>query len=217
MPSCPLCESAPANEFCRDLRRRYFQCAECALIFADPAARLKPDEEKAVYDQHQNSPGDPRYRHFLNRIAEPLVERLGKPGLQGLDFGSGPGPTLSAMLAEQGYDMSVYDPFYAPDASVLNRRYDFVTCTEAIEHFHTPGKEWRLLLDLVKPGGWLGIMTRLVPESGDFSNWHYKIDPTHVSFFSRGTFRHLARRDRLACEFIGEDVILLKPGLLTLT
>lgn len=212
MPNCPLCESAPAPEFCRDARRRYFQCGECALIFADPASLPTPEEERAIYDRHQNNPADPGYRQFLSRLARPLTRRLTKKGLHGLDFGSGPGPTLSVMLEETGYKMSVYDPLYAPDASVLDRRYDFVTCTEAIEHFHTPAREWRLLLGLVKPGGWLGIMTRLVPESGDFASWHYKNDPTHVSFFSRATFRRLAEHDHLSCEFIGEDVILLKRG-----
>jgi SAM-dependent methyltransferase len=212
MPSCPLCESAPAPELCRDRRRRYFQCAACALIFADPAARPTHAEERAVYDLHQNNPADPDYRRFLNRLAKPLTRRLAKKGLRGLDFGSGPGPTLSAMLEETGYKMSIYDPLYAPDASVLERRYDFVTCTEAIEHFHTPAREWRRLLGLVKPGGWLGIMTRLVPQRGDFADWYYKNDPTHVSFFSRETFRHLARRDCLNCEFVGEDVILFRLG-----
>lgn len=209
MKSCPLCESLTASNYARDNRRHYFRCVRCALIFADPASRPARGEEKAVYDQHQNSPDDPGYRQFLNRLADPLVKRLGNRKLHGLDFGSGPGPTLSIMLKEQGYRMSIYDPFYAADTVVLNRQYDFVTCTEAIEHFHVPGREWRLLLDLVKPGGCLAIMTRLVEETDDFLQWYYKNDPTHVSFFSRGTFDYLAERDCLQCELIGKDVVLL--------
>lgn len=206
---CPLCEQPSASGFTQDARRAYFRCDECALIFADPAARLTRREEKAVYDHHRNDPSDPDYRRFLNRLAQPLKQRLGQKKLRGLDFGSGPGPTLSVMLEEAGHVMSVYDPFYAPDASILGRQYDFVTCTEAIEHFNTPAREWRLLLDLVKPGGRLGIMTRLVTRAEHFPDWHYKNDPTHVSFFSRHTFRYLAKRDGLECEAIGDDVILL--------
>lgn len=211
MIGCPLCESPSVDDYARDIRRRYFRCSECGLIFADPASRLTRSQEKAVYDQHENSPSDPRYRQFLSRLAEPLKARLAKKKLHGLDFGSGPGPTLSVMLEESGYVMSVYDPFYAPDTSVLNRQYDFVTCTEAIEHFHKPGKEWRLLLGLIKPGGLLAIMTRLVPtaEPAGFLEWHYKNDPSHVSFFSRETFHYLAKRDCLQCELIGSDVVLL--------
>ncbi|MGB2360319.1 MAG: methyltransferase, partial [Porticoccaceae bacterium] len=59
--------------------------------------------EKAIYDQHQNSPDDLQYRRFLSRLTEPLLERLG-PCSRGLDFGCGPGPTLSVMMAEQGHD-----------------------------------------------------------------------------------------------------------------
>lgn len=210
---CPLCEQPSAGDFARGFRRAYFRCGECSLIFADPAARLSRREEKAVYDQHRNDPGDVDYRRFLNRLARPLKQRLGEKKLHGLDFGSGPGPTLSVMLEEAGHVMSVYDPFYAPDTSVLRRQYDFVTCTEAIEHFNTPAREWRLLLGLVKPGGWLAIMTRLVTRPEHFTQWHYKNDPTHVSFFSQRTFHYLARRDGLEHELIGNDVILLaKPG-----
>ena len=68
----------------------------------------------------------------------------------------------------------------------------------------------RLLLEMLKPAGWLGIMTRLVTDEVDFTQWYYKNDPTHVSFFSRETFRYLAERDKLKVEFIGDNVILLR-------
>lgn len=87
MLSCPLCEFPSAEYFCQDTQRCYFQCSECAFIFADPVVRLTPDEEKAVYDQHQNSPADSGYRQFLNRLAGPLTERLGRKGLHGLEPG----------------------------------------------------------------------------------------------------------------------------------
>ena len=106
--------------------------------------------------------------------------------------------------------MAIYDPYFAPDPSVLTRQYDFVTCTEAIEHFNQPAKEWGLLLSMIKPGGWLGLMTKLATDAEAFTRWHYKNDPTHVSFFSRDTFRFLAQRDGLEVEFVGNDVILLR-------
>ncbi|MGR5149030.1 class I SAM-dependent methyltransferase [Photobacterium alginatilyticum] len=210
MQPCPLCQSHSADTFHQDKRRVYFRCQECALVFADPEALLAPDDEKAVYDKHENNPDDPGYRRFLGRLADPLIERLGTSSCSGLDFGSGPGPTLSVMLAEMGYNMAIYDPYFAHDPTVLDRQYDFVTCTEAIEHFYTPAKEWGLLTAMVKPGGWLGFMTKLATDADAFAHWHYKNDPTHVSFFSRETFRYLAKRDGLEVEFVGNDVILLR-------
>ncbi|EAS62952.1 class I SAM-dependent methyltransferase [Photobacterium angustum] len=210
MQPCPLCHSEQHGVFVEDKNRCYFRCQQCALIFADPEAQLSPEQEKAVYDQHQNNPDDMGYRQFLGRLATPLVERLPTGPLDGLDFGSGPGPTLSIMLEEMGYNMAIYDPYFAPDPSVLTRQYDFVTCTEAIEHFNQPAKEWGLLLSMIKPGGWLGLMTKLATDAEAFTRWHYKNDPTHVSFFSRDTFRFLAQRDGLEVEFVGNDVILLR-------
>jgi hypothetical protein len=207
-PDCPLCAAASIQGFFRDARRRYFRCDECGLVFADPASHLLPAAEKALYRQHQNDSGDPEYRRFLRRLADPLLGVLENRPLQGLDFGCGPGPTLSVMLEEHGHAVSIYDPYFFPDRGVLMRRYDFVTCTEAIEHFYRPCKEWSMLVDRVTPGGWLAIMTRFVPEVDAFSRWHYKNDPTHVSFFSKHTFGYLAARDGLHLRFAGSGVAL---------
>ncbi|MFD2179164.1 class I SAM-dependent methyltransferase [Veronia pacifica] len=206
---CPLCPSMTQTLFHQDKRRCYFRCEHCYLVFADPATRLSPEQEKAIYQQHENSPHDEGYRTFLNRVVEPLLARI-PPAQQGLDFGCGPGPTLSLMLEDKGHSVALYDPFFAPNDAVLKSVYDFVTCTEAIEHFYCPGKEWGQLLRLVKPGGWLALMTKLVKDADAFSRWHYKNDPTHVSFFSRETFCFLADRDGLDVDFVGNDVILLR-------
>ncbi|WP_237467810.1 class I SAM-dependent methyltransferase [Vibrio stylophorae] len=210
MPTCPLCAHAPTQAYHQDKRRQYFQCPQCDLVFADPAALLPPEQEQAVYNQHENNPEDLGYRRFLNRVAEPLLARVGNAPKQGLDFGSGPGPTLSVMLAEAGHQMAIYDPYFAADESVLSHQYDFITCTEAIEHFYQPSREWQLLLSMLKPQGWLGLMTKMVTSHAGFVTWHYKNDPTHVSFFSRKTFAYLAERDQLTLEFVGNDVILLR-------
>ncbi len=114
------------------------------------------------------------------------------------------------MFEEQGYDMSLYDLYYYPESSVLNNSYDFVTATEVIEHLYEPNLVWQQWLSLIKPLGWLGLMTKMVVDVDAFAKWHYKNDQTHVVFFSRATFEYLAQRDELALEFIGNDVILLR-------
>ena len=91
-------------------------------------------------------------------------------GDQGLDFGSGPGPTLSIMFREAGYPMEIYDYFYAPNTDVLNNQYDFITATEVIEHLRHPIQTLNLLWKILKPGGVLGIMTETVPDHKLFSD-----------------------------------------------
>jgi SAM-dependent methyltransferase len=207
---CPLCGHAPANWFNANADRTFYRCPRCALIFVDRGDRLPPTEEKARYDLHENQPDDPGYREFLRQLQDPLMARLGPPPLEGLDYGSGPTPVLAMMLSEAGYAMAVYDPFYAPDPAPLERAYDFITCTEAIEHFYRPDTEWRLLLSLLRPGGWLGLTTRLVDRPGRFMDLHFRKDRTHVCFFSRRTFNFLAEQDALQMTFIGERVVLVR-------
>lgn len=180
-------------------------------MFVDPVQRLNAEQEKAVYELHENSVEDLGYREFLSRMQLPLQERI-KPCAHGLDFGCGPGPALSVMLAEQGYNMSVYDIFYHNDKAVFNHHYDFVTATEVAEHLFEPGKVLPQLWALLESGGVLALMTKLVIDQQAFSNWYYKNDPTHVCFFSRPTFQWLAGKWNAQLEFIGQDVIILtKP------
>jgi SAM-dependent methyltransferase len=173
-----------------------------------PGQRLSPAEEKAEYDKHENNPQDLGYRAFLSRLFTPLVQRLPKDA-SGLDFGCGPGPTLSLLFQKAGHDCAKYDPNYFPDAHLLEEEWDFITATEVVEHLFKPGKELERLWAILKPGGILGIMTKLVKNREAFSKWHYKNDPTHVCFFSRETFQWLARHLEAEMEFIGADVILL--------
>ena len=208
--TCPLCQRQQTHPLYHDRFRSYLRCQNCDLIFVSRGDLLSPEEEKARYDLHQNSPDDVGYRQFLSSFMNPMIKRIGPPPLDGLDFGSGPCPVLSMMLKEEGYSMSLYDVFYAPQTDVLAREYDFVTCTETIEHFINPQKEWSLLLRLVKLGGWLGIMTQLVQEDRYFPEMHYINDRTHVSFFSRETFQFLAERDGLHLEFEGDNLIFFR-------
>ncbi|TFH85183.1 class I SAM-dependent methyltransferase [Billgrantia azerbaijanica] len=211
MLTCPLCASDKTTHYHRDARREYHQCQRCDLVFVPPASRLGRAAEKAVYDQHENHPDDPGYRRFLARLFDPLRGRLA-PGARGLDFGAGPGPTLSVMFEEAGHPMAIYDPFYAPDASALARTYDFITATEVVEHLFAPGRELTRLAGLLAPGGWLGVMTKRVASREAFARWHYILDPTHVAFFSERTFLWLADHLGMRVEFPAADVALLQKS-----
>jgi len=209
--TCPLCMTTDTNAFYRDSKRNYLRCNKCHLIYVPPQYFLSPAEEIAEYRLHQNSPQDPGYRRFLGRLFVPLLKRLPEK-CRGLDFGSGPGPTLSVMFSETGHTMSIYDHFFAPDQAVLRDTYDFITASEVVEHLHHPGLELDKLWSCLKPGGWLGIMTKLALDQEAFASWHYKNDPTHVVFFSRATCQWLAERWQANLVFANKDVILLQKS-----
>ena len=207
---CLLCGSEAAH-FAEDSLRAYFRCPRCALIFADPSTHPSLSGEKARYDKHRNDPDDEGYRAYLDHLIEPMLARL-RAGMKGLDYGCGPGRVLVSMLEEAGMVMSAYDPFYADDKRLLESQYDFVTCTEVVEHFRDPAREWKRLVGLVLPGGWLGIMTQLVP-GGDpetFIRWHYRSDHTHLCFYSPATLRFLASRFRLSLHLRDTNSAIMK-------
>jgi hypothetical protein len=209
---CTLCHSDSTEDYHADSRRLYRQCRRCRLVFVPHNQHLSEEQEKAEYDLHRNRPQDTGYRRFLSRVFIPMTARL-PVSAQGLDFGCGPGPTLSVMFAEAGYSMDVYDKFYAMDRKVFGRLYDFITCTEVVEHLAAPGETLNTLFAMLNPGGWLGVMTKMVIDQPSFATWHYKNDMTHVAFFSRETFQWLAGKWRCHLEFIGNDVILLQKSI----
>ena len=216
-PGCPLCgHPAPtllaSAELCGQ-PRDYFRCPGCRLTFLDPAALPSKAEEKAQYDLHRNDPTDDGYRQFLSRLTGPLIVTLREhfpDGASGLDFGCGPGPTLSGMLREKGFSMQDHDPVYAPDPQVLAQHYDFITCTEVVEHFHAPGDAFALLDSLLRPGGILAIMTSWLMNDANFIHWHYRRDPTHVCFYKPATFQWLADRYGYALMLPDTNITLLR-------
>ena len=209
---CPLCAAPATDVFALAEGRLYHRCDRCLLTFLAPAGRPDRATELATYQQHRNDPGDPRYRAFLARLTEPLLDHL-RPGMVGLDFGCGPGPTIRPMLAERGLEVIDYDPLFRPDRAALARRYDFITCSEAIEHFFEPGRELARLEGLLRPGGWLGVMTRMLTDDAGFARWWYRRDPTHVAFFRRETMTWIARRFGWRATFPGPDVALFHKPL----
>ena len=208
MLKCPLCgcqgRALAAVE-------HYFACSNCALHFVDPKAHLAPLAEKARYDRHRNNPGDAGYTDFLRPLVGIMQQRV-PAGACGLDFGSGPYPALAEMLRHEGFTMDLYDPFYWPENP--RQTYDFIVSSEVVEHFRTPDREFRRLYDLLKPGGWLGIMTLLLEPTEDFASWHYRRDPTHVVFYTRSTFQWISEHHGMVhLTYSGERIVLLQRPL----
>jgi len=205
---CPLCGNGDSVSFFVDKFRGYRRCSGCELVFVPRRYWLDTIAEKAAYDLHENSAEDPGYRRFLSRLSTPLLEKL-ETGQTGLDFGCGPGPALPALLSEHGLRVDLYDPLYYNEPAVFSKPYDFICATEVVEHLRDPGKEFSSLFRMLKPGGWLGIMTKLVIDQEAFSQWHYIRDLTHICFYSRSTFTTIARRFHAGLDFVAPDVILM--------
>ncbi len=185
--SCPLCFHGSNPLF-----ENYFHCPQCDLRFLDPKYHLTPEQEKQRYLSHNNDVTDKRYQKFVS----PLVDEVKAHCVQGscgLDFGSGSGPVLAMLLKENGYQVEMYDPYFCPNPSVLEKYYDFIVSCEVIEHFYSPHVEFTKLKKLLKNGGVLGVMTSIYSEEIDFENWYYRRDPSHVVFYSKKTLQWIAK------------------------
>jgi len=209
---CPLCLSTGAALFHtstqKNLERDYHHCDTCDLVFVPPKFHFDPDAARERYLTHDNDPDNPDYRRFLSRLWDELRPRLPQ-GARGLDYGAGPGPALAAMIEEDGFSAALYDPLFHPDESFLNHTYDFITCTETVEHFVTPRADFLQLRRLLAPGGWIGIMTDILEDRDGFPDWYYHRDPTHVAFYTRRTFGWIGEWLDLELEHPRPRVVLL--------
>jgi hypothetical protein len=209
--ACTVCKTTDVELFENIDGQDYFRCPRCMATFLDPAHWAAPDFERARYAEHQNAWDDPGYRKFLSRLAIPLLEKL-PPNSKGIDFGCGPGPVLAKMLEQARHSVRLYDPYFFPDAALLDQQYDFIACTETIEHFFHPAKEFARFDTMLLPGGHLGLMTCFQTDDAAFAGWHYRRDATHVVFYREQTLRFIAKSLGWGIEIPTKDVaILQKP------
>ena len=212
-PQCPLCLTTESSHFHtsrqKNLERDYFDCRNCDLVFVPCEFHVDPDAARERYLTHDNDPDNVDYRNFLARLWDELRPRLHE-GARGLDYGAGPGPALAAMIEEDGYSAALYDPLFHPDVTVLTRTYDFITCTETVEHFATPHADFLRLHQLLAPGAYLGIMTDMLEGRDGFADWYYHRDPTHVGFYTRRTFRWIGEWLGLEVEYPRARVVVLR-------
>ena len=207
--ACLLCNSNLTESFYRDSYREYLKCSNCDFVFVPKIYHLTEKDERARYDSHNNDPEDERYRNFLSQLLEPLQERIPK-NASGLDFGSGPGPTLSLMLEDCGYSVDLYDKFYDRNDAVFDKQYDFITASEVIEHLRQPSVELSRLMGLLKNNGVLAVMSQILTPQTNFEQWYYKNDPSHIGFFNVKALNYLEKKWQAKLCVISERVAIFK-------
>nr|WP_228517974.1 class I SAM-dependent methyltransferase [Aliidiomarina indica] len=167
--------------------------------------------EQTIYQQHENNPNDPGYRKFLGRTLNAVVPHLPAQA-SGLDFGSGPGPTLHLMFQEHGFPCTTYDVYFDPVPERLAATYDFITATEVFEHLAHPHAVLTQLFHCLAPSGVLAIMTQKPTTKEAFSRWQYCLDPTHITFYRDATFDWMSRHLKAPIVHRGRDVVVFQKS-----
>lgn len=184
---CPLCAArAAALPRQPDTGGSYYHCGMCDTIALCRQQAPSAQQERKRYLEHDNSHANEGYvrmfEDFIRRAVLPFCDD-GKA----LDFGCGPGPVLGDLLSRSGFDTDLYDPFFFPGCEHRSRSYDLITSTEVFEHLASPADVLDQLCGVLRPGGFLALMTHLHPGVHHFADWWYHRDPTHVTFYSRDT------------------------------
>ncbi len=194
---CPLCfenKTQKTQVVFKD--RSYYKCISCQLIYCDRVNLPDIEAEKSRYRLHQNIIENTGYLSFLIKIIDPLVLFLNSDMI-GIDYGCGPSPIISDILQEKGIMCENYDPFFFPVMPKIFD-YDFIISTECFEHFHYPSNDINKIMNILKPGGYLAIMTDTWVSESSMSDWHYLRDFTHVSFYHHKTMLFIAKTQNLS-------------------
>lgn len=180
---CLLCNSK-TDLFYQDKDKIYYRCRGCFSIILDPSNHVDDKEEKERYKLHNNNVKDLGYQRFVSPLVESVKANY-KRDHMGLDYGAGTSPVAASLLEKEGYHIKLYDPYFHAYPENLYRKYDYIICSEVIEHFYNPYHEFKNLSKILNPSGSIICMTSLYEEDIDFKNWYYKNDKTHVFFYHR--------------------------------
>ena len=195
---CKICRRGVKTIYDAQFDVDYYYCRNCGFIFMDHEKIVPQEQEKKRYLAHINRREDTGYVNMLKRFIETGVKPFCKEMNTALDFGSGPGPVLAELLIEMGYEVDIYDIYFAPKKVYRSKTYDLITCTEVLEHVKNPLEILKTLEKHLNPGGILSVMTLFHPVDGclpgeeAFKTWWYRRDPTHISFFRPETFQYIS-------------------------
>jgi len=207
MKICTVCKNNKIEFFINIKDLDYWQCAVCKATMLNPLKFISSNEEKKHYLKHNNEINDSGYRTFVSNLIKPLKDKILADDM-GLDYGCGYAPALADILKKDGFNVELYDPFFFKNENIFLRKFNFITCSEVVEHFFEPYEEFNKIDSMLAPNSWLAIMTSFMTEDNLFKNWHYRRDPTHVVFYKKMTFKIIAKQRNWKIHFPSNNIVL---------
>jgi len=192
---CKICGKTTTEWSHLRMASLYYYCSACEFVSKDETICLSNSESIAIYNTHENSINDVRYVAYFKKFIEAAVLPFSNGNKNGLDFGSGPSAVLAQVLTrDYGYDMDIYDLYYAPEKNYIGKKYDLVTSTEVAEHIDFPLAYFRLLKGCLTEEGNISMKTQFHKNNAfHFSDWHYARDKSHIGFYTEKTMATIAK------------------------
>jgi len=172
----------------------YYYCSHCGFIQTEEPYWLSESYSKVI----SKSDTGIMMRNMTNATNLLLFFKFIPQGVC-LDFGGGHG-ILTRIMRDYGFDFYHYDK-YAENLFAmgfegeLNKKYKIITSFENFEHFVTPLKEIKKLVDITDT---MYFTTLLLPSSPPplIKNWWYYAPDggQHISFYSKKTLEYIANK-----------------------
>lgn len=190
---CKICNKTTTIINDIELKKNFFYCKHCELIFLDKNFYVSRENEKKQYNQHNNSLENEGY---VKMFTEYLNFTLKNQNIKTvLDFGSGPTPVLAELLKRRNLHVDCYDKFYQPKKIYEDKTYDLITSTEVFEHLENPQEILHMLSEHLNVNGIISLMTLFhTNKQEDFLKWWYRRDPTHITFFTPKSIEFMANK-----------------------
>ena len=211
MKICTVCKNNKIMSFAEIDNLLYWECQVCEAILLDPKHFISSKSEKKHYLKHNNNIDDNAYKDFLLRLINQIRNKILIDDI-GLDYGCGYAPALAHILRQDGFKVELYDPFFFPNKSIFLRKFNYITCTEVIEHFFNPNQEFEKIDNMLARNSFLAIMTSFIPKDNLFESWYYRRDPTHVVFYNKKTFEIIASERNWVTEYPEKNVVIFKKS-----
>ena len=211
MNLCNVCKNNEVASFTKVDNLIYWRCQVCEAILLDPKHYVSPAIEKKHYLKHNNKIDENGYMNFLLKLINPIRNKICDED-RGLDYGCGYAPALAYILKQDGINMELYDPFFFPNNLVFLQKFNFITCTEVVEHFFNPYQEFKKIDGILAKNSFLAVMTTFIPKNEKFEDWYYRRDPTHVVFYNEKTFEIIASQRKWKTEYPEKNIIIFKKN-----
>lgn len=229
--SCPVC----AGGECKGVTIVYgypiFECSKCGVgfVWPQPDATLLGEYYRRHYWESYLGESAPLYEredireHILRPQLKLAMRLLGRrSGARILDVGAGDGSMLrmfrdagfndarglefSDEVAEHAKRVNGVEVTAVPDFRRFEEDgFDLITLWAVIEHLPSPAEYVRHAGRLLRPGGWLLLMTGdnsslFARIQGSFDMWMYP--PEHLFFFDRRSLDALLEHGSFAERFV---------------
>ncbi len=97
--------------------------------------------------------------------------------------------------------------FFFRNENIFFRKFNFITCSEVVEHFFKPYEEFNKIDELLAGKSWFAVMTSFMTADYSFKNWYYRRDPTHVVFYKKITFKVIANQRNWKLTFPSKNLV----------